>query len=735
MSRFKQRPIAAAVILMLSGAGPALGQESQTLPEVKVTAPPEGQGFKTDSTSTATRTDTPLRDIPQFINTIPETLIRQEAITSLSDALRNVPGITMTAAEGGVQASQVFWLRGFPVAGDLFLDGVRDIGEYNRDLFNIQQVEVLKGPAALSFGRGSTGGVINQVQKRADLLPRSEAALMLGTNGELRATADANFVLNETTALRLQLLGEKSDTYRDTIQNNQVGFAPSLRFGIGTDLDVTFNYEYLQTRSKTDYGQPNLGPTFGYGMPPVPLTQYYGFANYDYTNWYTNIATLNVQWKASDSVSVRNVTRWASYKRDMEASIGTLNTTTLAGGPVTAGTPFDQLAVTLTHNRARDNDDQVFINQTDVTWKVATGSLKHIVTGGLDLAMERLDRQNYAFDGNPATATIDAPSIVTPYLNPNINAQLNYAKTAQNRNVSTADTVAVYLQDQLEFTREWKAVLGIRYDYYDSKTNQTALSSLGTNSGPFQRTDNLWSGRAGLIWQPTGRQSYYASWSNGYNPSGELGVYGATGTNLSVTNQFLDPEETYNYEVGGQWDFTPSLRLRSAIFRTEKTNARVTDPADGIMKLLGTRRVDGVEMELAGNITSQWSIYSGVAYMDGKILEGDPLTEGKHMTVAPWSGSVWTAYRLAGDLAGWQVGGGAFGSTARWIDDQNRAKIPDYLIWNAMVGYFQQKYDVQFNVINIFDTKYYPGGYQNNPNRVLPGQPLTGLLTLRYRFN
>ncbi len=734
MSRLKKRPIAAAVALALSGAGPTLAQQSQTLPEVKVTAPPEGQGFKTDTTN-INRTEMPLRDIPQFINTVPEPVIRQQAITSLQDALRNVPGVTFTAAEGGVAASQIFWLRGFPAGGDLFLDSVRDLGEYNRDLFNIERVEVLKGPAALTFGRGSTGGVINQVSKIADLLPRSEVGLVLGTNGELRATADANFVLNPTTALRFQVLGEDSDTYRDTIENKQIGFAPSLRFGIGTNLDVTLNYQYLQTRSKTDYGQPNLGPTFNYGMPPVPLTQYYGFANYDYTNWYTNIATLNVQWRASDAVSVRNVTRWASYKRDMEASIGTLNTTTLAGAPVFGATPFNQLAVTLTHNKARDNDDQVFINQTDVTWRVATGSIKHTVTGGLDLAMERFERSTYAFDGNPATAKIDAPSIVTSYLDPNINASLNYTKAPQNRNVSTADTVAAYVQDLIEFTPQWKLLLGVRYDWYDSKTDQSATGPAGANTGPFQRTDNLWSGRAGVIWQPTARQSYYVSWNNGYNPSGELGVYGASGTNLSLAGQNLAPEETDNYEVGAQWDFTPALRLRSAIFRTEKTNARFTDPADGLLKLAGKRRVDGVEMELAGSITSQWDIYGGLAYMDGKILESDPLTEGKHMTVPPWSGSVWTSYRLSGDLVGWQIAGGAFGASSRWIDDQNRGKIPDYLIWNAMVGWFQPKYDVQFNVINIFDSKYYIGGYQNNPNRVLPGQPITGLLTLRYRFN
>ena len=377
----------------------------------------------------------------------------------------------------------------------------------------------------------------------------------------------------------------------------------------------------------------------------------------------------------------------------------------------------------------------MFINQTDVTWKVATGAIKHTVTGGMDLATERLDRATYAFDGDPLTAKIDAPSIVTSYLNPDVNASLNYTKSPQNRNVSTADTVAAYVQDLIEFTPQWKLLLGIRYDHYDSKTNQTANGPAGTNSGPFERTDNLWSGRAGVIWQPTSRQSYWVSWNSGYNPSGELGVYGATATNLSAVNQNLDPEETYNYELGGQWDLSPGLRLRSSIFRTEKTNARFTDPADGIVKLEGTRRVDGVELELAGSITSQWDIYGGLAYMDGKILQSDPLTQGKHMTVAPWSGSVWTVYRFAGDLVGWQVGGGAFGSSSRWIDDQNRAKIPDYLIWSAMVGWFQPKYDVQFNVINIFDSKYYVGGYQNNPNRVLPGQPLTGLLTLRYRFN
>jgi catecholate siderophore receptor len=738
MSRFNQRPIAAAVVLMFSGTGPALAQQTapqpqpaQTMPEVKVTAPPEGQGFKTDATRSAFGTETPLRDIPQFINTVPEPVIRQQAATSLSEALRNVPGITMTAPEGGVTASQIFWLRGFPVAGDTFLDGVRDLGEYNRDLFNIQQVEVLKGASALLFGRGSTAGVINQVSKVPDLLPRTEVGLSLGTNGEARLVGDANFLLAPGNALRLNLLGEYSDTYRDTIQNHQFGFAPTMRFGIGSPTEVTIAYEYLWTNTKTDYGQPTLGPAFGWQMPPVNAKKYYGLPNYDEMTYNTNIATVTIDHRFSDAFSLRNTTRWANYRREGEATQGVLAGTDLTGAPVTAATPFSLLQVTRTHNKARDNDDDVLINQTDFTWKVATGAIKHTVTGGLVLSTERLNRTTYAFDADPATAKIDPPTSNTPLLAPDYTSLISYTKTPQNLVKSQGDTVAVYALDQMQLTREWSLVGGLRWEWYEAKTQQTALSTLGTTTGPFEQSEGLWSGRLGAIWQPTERQSYYVSWGNSYNPSGELGVYGASGTNLNAQTQFLDPEETDNYEIGGHWDITPALRLRSAIFRTQKSNARFTDPADGIVKLAGERRVDGWEAELTGSLTANWDIYSGVAYMDGKVVQAEPALTGKKMAVAPWTGNVWTVYRLG---EGWQIGGGMFASSSRYIDEQNRGKIPGWARFDAMIGYVQKRYDIQLNVFNIFDKVYYVGGYQNNPVRVLPGQSLTGMLTLRYRF-
>jgi catecholate siderophore receptor len=732
MSQFRRRPLAAAIAILFSSASPALAQQpaakpEAALPEVKVTAPPPDD-FRTESIPSATRTETPLRDIPQFINVVPQSVIESQGATSLQSALRNVPGITYTAPEGGTQNAQVIWLRGFPAGGDLFRDGLRDIGEYNRDLFATEEVQVLKGPAALIFGRGSTAGVINQVSKFADLVTRKEVALSLGSFGEKRVTVDLNLATSATSAFRIVALGENSDTSVDTVQNNQVGVAPSFRFGIGTDTDVLLGYYYLKTDSKTSYGQPNLGATFNYLPPPVSMQTYYGLSNYDFTDWETQIATFRVDHRFNDAVSLRNVLRWANYKRQMEATIPSLNTKDSTGAPVNVFTPYDRLTVTLNHNKSRDNDDTVVINQTDVTWRVTTGAVQHTVLTSLELAWENLDRWNYTFGGTT--------SVTTPYQSPNNWAVINYTKSPNTSSPVDTSTVSLLAQDQLEFSPEWKAVLGIRWDRYkaDVSTYNTNTGVVAAGGGPFSRTDDMWSGRAGLIWQPTAAQSYYASWGNSYNPSAELGVYGGTATNLTAQTVLLDPEYNVSYEVGGQWDFAQGVQLRGAIFRNAKEDARMTDPVLGPMTLDGERRVDGVELALAGQLARNVTIYANGAYMDGKIVKsGNPLTEGKvPLGVPEFSGSIWTVYRF---LPNWEVGGGMFASSYFWMDDQNRAKNHGYARFDATLAYVQDKYDIRLNVFNIFDTNYYLGGYQNNPTRVLPGIPLSAMLTFRYRFN
>ncbi|HEX2828517.1 MAG TPA: TonB-dependent siderophore receptor [Burkholderiales bacterium] len=708
----------------------------QTLPEVRV-QDSQNKSFRTDTTRAGTRTDTPLRDIPQFINTVPQTLIRSQNATSLTDALRNVPGISYGAAEGGTQANQVFFLRGFPLNADIFVDGVRDLGEYNRDLFATESIEVLKGSSALMFGRGSPGGLINQTTKVADRLERREVALTVGSFDQKRATFDLNLRTGSDSALRLIGLGEKGGNFRYPQDTERYGFAPSFWMNLGKATDMTLSYYYLKSKEVTDYGQPTrfAGGAF-LGFPQVSAKNYYGYANHDFADYETHIATFRLEHQFSEALSLRNTLRWASYQRESESTISTLRGTDANGAAVTASTPLSLLVVTRNHDsgRTRDNDDTALINQTELTWKVSTGSVKHTVLAGLELARERLDRTNYILDADPATAGTQAPTSTTSFLNPDPSTRLSYSKTPNLNALADGDTAAVYVQDQIELTPHWKALVGLRYEHFKADARTVQLSAVsGAATGPFGRTDNMLSGRAGIIWQPTTTQSYYVSYGNSYSPSGELGVYGGTGTNLSAANQALDPEKNQNYEIGAQWDVLRGLQLRSAIFRNEKINARMAD-ATGTTILAGKRRVDGIEFEATGSITPNWDIYSGIAFMDGEIVTGPAAVQGnKPLGVADVAGNVWSVYRLGG---GWEVGGGVRMQKGTYVTDANQAgsAIPTFFVWDATLAYVQKKYEVRLNVYNLGDKIYYIGGYANNPNRVLPGQPRAASVTVRYNF-
>lgn len=702
------------------------------LPEVKVQGE---QPKQKNETRGATRTDTPLRDIPQFINTVPETVLKQQGATTLADALRNVPGISYAAPEGGTQANTLYYLRGVPAGGDLFVDGLRDVGEYTRDIFNLESVEVLKGPSALTFGRGSTGGVINEVTKLPSLFGRSEVSATLGTFEKKRATADINVKTGATSAMRLIAMGEDSGSYRYPQDVERLGFAPSLRIGIGTDTELMLEHMYLKTKDVTDYGQPTLftAATGFMGFAPVSAEAYYGYANHDFAHHKTNMTTARIEHRFGTLVSLRNTLRFAHYERQLEATIATLRNTDVNGAPVTPSTPFDLLVVTRNHDtgRTRDNDDDALINQSELTWRFPTGGVRHTLLTGLELARERLNRKNYALDADPVTAGIQAPTSITPLLDPNPFTQLAYTKTVNQKAIAKGETAALYVQDQVELAKAWKLLLGMRYERY--KASAETIGVVTPSFASFGRTDNMLSGRAGVIWQPTGRSSYYLSYGNSYNPSGELGVYGGTATNLNANNQDLEPEKNRNFEIGSQWD-VGAMRIRSAIFRNEKTNARMADPVNtGQTILAGKRRVDGVEVEFSGSITPAWDLYSGIAYMDGEIVEGPANVEGKRpLGVASLSGSVWTVYRLG---AGFEIGGGVRGTTGSYLTDTNLARIPSYHVWDLTAAFVQPDYEVRLNANNVTDELYYYGGYQNNPNRVLPGAPRTYTVTVRYLFD
>jgi catecholate siderophore receptor len=765
-------------------------QNETTLPEVEVQES-QDTGFRTGSTRSGTHTETPLRDIPQFINEVPQELIRSQNASTLQEALRNVPGITYAAPEGGTQVNQVFLLRGFPVFSDLFVDGVRDLGEYNRDLFATERVEVLKGPSALMFGRGSPGGVINQISKLAGPHEsEKEVSVTFGSFDQKRVTTDLGFQLNDTNAVRLAAMGEDSGNYRYPQGVQKFGFAPSFWSRINDDTEVTLNYYYLNERSVTDYGQPTLylnkGKGTFLGFSNVSPRTYYGFENNDFTDYQTNIATAKVEHKITDNLKLANTLRWASYKRQMEATIAEgvgIGTARLDfnGNPITGATPLSLIPVVRNHdtNRSRDNNDDALINQTELVWDAMTGSIKHTVLAGLELGRERLDRTNNQLDANPTTAGVQAPSVTSPILTPNPGDTLSYTKRPNQRAMAEGDTIALYLQDQIELTKQWKLVVGVREERYEAEAHSDAINPPAVNQGPFGRTDWMTSGRAGVIWQPTEKQSYYVSWGNSYNPSGQLDVgdspfAGAGGTvaqtNLNAINQNIGPEENVSYEVGAQWDIG-SVQLRTSVFRNEKKNARELDSTGTTTVLGGKRRVDGIELEVTGSITKNWDIYTGVAYMRGKILSSSPFgglntfnpttfattaapagsianvgafcaqanttcvnVDGNTPAEVPkWSGSVWTIYRLGG---GWEIGGGVRGQEGAWLTDRNDpgSQIPAYLVYDATIAYVQKKYEIRINGYNLTDKLYYTGGYNQRPDRVLPGEPRAGTVTLTYKF-
>lgn len=738
MAVFTRSPLATAIVALFSTSQFVYAQSTsdQTMPEVKVQGTKDS--FRTESTGSATHSETPLRDIPQFINNIPQSVIRTQSATTLADALRNAPGITYAAGEGGTQANQVFYLRGFPLNQDIYIDGVRDMGEYNRDLFATESIEVLKGPSALVFGRGGSGGLINQTSKLADFVPRKEVAVTVGSYSQRRATGDLNVALNDTSALRLIALREDSGYYRYPRGVEKTGFAPSLRLGMGTATEVTLSYYYLKAKDVTDYGQPTLPAvmtgTGKAGMPPVPATAYYGFANNDFADYETHIATARIDHRFNDTVSLRNTLRWANYKRQSESTISQNLIDSATGLAPTAATPVSRLVAVRNHdgNRTRDNDDDALINQTDVTWKFKAGGMQHTLVTGMELARERLNRWNYTLDANPALAGTQNPTSNTPYLNPDPNTPLSYSKTPNLRALANGDTFALYAQDQVELSKTWKALVGLRWERFAADATTNAILTGATAAGPFQRTDKMTSGRAGLIWQPTDRQSYYLSYANSYNPSGELGVYAGTAqTNLNAVNQNLDPEQNKNYEVGGQWSIGQGLQLRSAIFRTEKINQRINNSITGVTELAGKRRVEGAEFELSGAITKNWEIYSGISLSHGKIVQATVNQGNEPLGVADVSGSVWTVYRLG---QGWEVGGGVRGTSGFNLTDANNGSVPAYTVVDLTGAYVQKQYELRLNLYNIGDKVYYVGGYQNAANRVIPGQPRSASLTLRYNF-
>jgi catecholate siderophore receptor len=696
----------ALAVALLPATAFAQGTTPTPLPTIGVEADrPADQGYQTERPSSPKFTE-PLRDTPQSITVVPKELMEERGVTTLREALRNVPGISIQAGEGGGPQGDNLTIRGFNARSDIYIDGMRDFGQYARDPFNLEAVEVLKGPSSLVFGRGSTGGVINQVTKVPGRDPLIASSFSFGTDMTKRLTADVNQPIPglDGAALRINALVHDSEVAdRDFISNTRWGVAPSISFGIGGPTQFTFSYFHLYQNNVPDYGHPYL-----FGRPaPIPRNTFFGFAPFNQEQAIADVATATISHEFNSAFKIRNQLRYAQYTREAFVSPPRIN------GTPTPATPLSQIFTT-GGNTGRNSTDTLLLNQTDATVNFATGFLRHTVVTGIEIGRETSNFTGLAFTAVPAG--INNQSLINP-----ANQVFPVGGIAASSNTrTTGDTFAVYAIDTVKLGEQLELIGGIRYDRFDADFE----NSFGNLQ--FNRVDDMPSYRAGIVYKPMKIASIYFAYGTSFNPSAEA-------LSLAANNANLDPEETRSFEVGTKWDLLgEKLSLRAALFRTEKTNARTPDPVNNTLNVLqGVQQVDGFEAEAAGTILPGWQVFAGYAYLDSEILSSNTAAEvGKELqNVAPHNFTLWTTYDLP---FGVQVGGGLLYVDGRFGNNTNTVSVPSYLRFDATIAWrVTENVDVRLNLFNLTDEFYYDaitGG------QAVPGAGRSALLTTNVRF-
>jgi catecholate siderophore receptor len=655
-----------------------------------------------------------LQDVPQSVTVVSKDLMTAEANTRLADALKNVPGITLNAGEGAARGDTVN-LRGFSAFNDFFLDGIRDAAVYTRDTFNIDSVEVVKGPSATLFGRGSTGGAINQVSKAPTLDPLYSFAADVGTNHEYRATTDIDVPFSSSAALRFNAMGESSEVAdRNYVHNERWGVAPSLALGIGEADSLILAFLHQQENNVPDSGVPFID-----GRPaPVPREFYYGLAS-DRQTTDDNIGTLRFKHDFNSDLSIADTLRYARYEFDYQSSMPNFGTNV-----PTAAAPLDDIFVGRDAPGSSGTQTNL-TNQTDLTARFSTGSVSHTLFTGFELARQSndLSRYNNPFNGNNNWIP------ETPLLNPDATETLPGIQPITSQQNTTAHSAAVYATDTLGITPYLDFVAGLRFDHFSADYIQYTWTTGAILD--LEHADNVTSPRAALIFKPTPQQSYYLSYGTSFDPSAEA---------LSLTTKTADlgPVKAKTYEAGAKTSWLDGkFATTAAVFRTEVDNAQTNDPENPTLTILnGDQRVDGVELGASGYVTEHWEIVAGYTHLDGKTLSsGTAAYIGKALpNVARNAANLWTEYELTDK---WEVGAGGNWLGARFADSGETATIPGYVVWNAMASYkLSRTVSLQLNVLNLTNKLYYENSYYTSAseNHVFPGAGRTAKLSIRAAF-
>jgi len=707
------------VLLMLPVAAQAQGQNAGASPE-RVVIVGEKPNYKADAPDISKLTEV-IIDTPQTINVVTEQVLKDQAVTNLNDALKNVPGITIGAGEFRSMGNTPT-IRGFVARTDMFLDGLRDFGNYYRDPFNLEEIQVLEGPSSVLFGRGSTGGVIEQVSKQPHAGSAISGSVMLGTDQTRRATFDINEPidgLGTNAAFRVAgMVHDANVTGRDVVEAQRFGFAPSLALGLGTPTRVVFDYFHQTANDIPDYGLPYFGAT----PAAVPRHNFYGFAS-DYDKTGTDIGTIKVEHDFADGISVNNQLRYAYYTRDFRFSEPLIATT------IPLSTPLSAVNVIRNVNIGRAVDTMLW-DQANAITHFDTGDIGHSLVLGMEGGHETSKPKFYNNTGVPSTP------LLTPDEGQAFTATTTFARFATNTKL---DSFGIYAIDTLHIGRQWDITGGLRWDYIDTDYKDINYSittpGLIVDTDHIPRTDSFFSYRAAVVYKPVENGSVYFTVGNSSNPSSEEESLIVSSRSFKINNAFLDPEKNQTYELGTKWELlNKNLLLTASVFRLEKINARVPDPTNTNLNTLdGGQRVDGFEIDITGRITENWQIIAGYSYLDSQITTNDvgAAPKGSPLMNTPKNAlKFWTTYYLGG---GFEIGAGG-----RYVDSQFTQNVPpiktvpSYWDFDAMAKYqLSEKWSLQLNVNNIFDKYYYD---QLHFFHVVPGEGRTAFLSVNFTY-
>ncbi|MEF8690423.1 UNVERIFIED_CONTAM: TonB-dependent siderophore receptor [Comamonas sp. A-3] len=693
-------PLAAALGLAFSGAAWAQQASEVVLDEVQVRSDRQSDSSYNPPTATsATKIEAPLRDIPQTVNVVPQSLLRDQVAQSMQDALKAVPGVGFSHGDG--QRDQVT-IRGFSAIADQFVDGLRDDALYFRDLSNIEQIEVLKGPASVLYGRGSSGGLINRITKKPGV-NLSEVGLTLGRWNQRRGEFDlARAPQDSVVSYRLTGAIERADSYRDQQFLDRKALAASVLIKSSSDTSVLLQADYLKDSRLTDFGIP------AYQGRPVNVSPgtYYGAANArDVDVSRAEVASLGatLNHRISDSLSLRNALRFYDYSLDRNNTlVGSVNE--------------KALTASLTRGNVQ-RDENGFFNQTELTQKLELAGMKHQLLYGFEFGRQSKDLLSYS------RANVATVSLFNPVL-PTLPLRIDGKPAADNHSVFKV--ASAYLQDLVTISPQWKALAGVRYDRFQQETHERQ-----PGKPDLSRTDTAWSPRVGLVYQPSSAWSYYASWSKSFQPSGETFA-------LAANNAQLAPEKTTSQEVGVKWDLPDGkASVTASLFKLERTNIKSVDPTSNTVVPLGVQRTNGLELTFAGEIAPSWQVWAGYAFLDGEMTTspavdaGQPV-QGKRPTLTPrQSANLWVTKALG---HGFGLGGGLNYVGARFANPGNTVTLPGYTTVDAMAYYRVGPWDVQLKLNNLLNRRYIVAGHGSVPNLNLPGAPRSAQVVARYRF-